>query len=193
MPEDYFQDEIFDRREFTIVPLTKGEYENCTFKNCNFLENDLSDFKFIGCSFIGCHLSLLKLNKTAFQDIKFIESKMLGLRFDFCSDFNLSFSFNTCLLNHSSFYQTKIKKTIFKSSQLHEVDFSECDLTSSVFDRCDLTGSTFDKTILEKADLRTASNYSIDPENNRIKKTKFSLLGIPGLLNKYDIDIENNF
>jgi uncharacterized protein YjbI with pentapeptide repeats len=115
---------------------------------------------------------------------------MLGLRFDTCNEFGLSFSFYGCQLNHCSFYKTKIKKTIFKNSQLREIDFSEADLTSVVFDDCDLTQTVFDHTTLEKADFRTSFNYSIDPEINRIKKAKFSILGVSGLLDKYDIDIE---
>jgi len=51
-------------------------------------------------------------------------------------------------------------------------------------------GATFDKATLEKADFRTAINYSIDPTNNRIKKAKFSLLGVVGLLDKFDISID---
>ena len=43
---------------------------------------------------------------------------------------------------------------------------------------------------LEKADFRTAFNYSIDPENNRMKKAKFSPPEVVGLLNKYDIEID---
>jgi uncharacterized protein YjbI with pentapeptide repeats len=74
---------------------------------------------------------------------------------------------------------------------LKEVDFSECDLTESIFENCDLNSANFDQTILEKADLRTAYNYSIDPEINRIKKAKFSIQSISGLLIKYDIKIEN--
>ncbi len=115
---------------------------------------------------------------------------MLGLRFDTCNEFGLSFSFDNCQLNHSSFYKTKIKKTIFKKSQLQETDFAESDLTSAVFDNCNLMQTIFDSTILEKADFRTSYNYSIDPETNRIKKAKFSILGVSGLLNKYDIVIE---
>jgi fluoroquinolone resistance protein len=84
----------------------------------------------------------------------------------------------------------KIKKTIFKNSQLQETDFAETDLTSAVFDNCNLTQAVFDHTTLEKADFRTSYNYSIDPEINRIKKAKFSILGVSGLLDKYDIDIE---
>jgi uncharacterized protein YjbI with pentapeptide repeats len=61
-----------------------------------------------------------------------------------------------------------------------------------MFDNCDLTGAVFDHTNIEKADFRTSYNYTIDPEINRIKKAKFSILGVSGLLDKYDIDIESN-
>jgi len=66
----------------------------------------------------------------------------------------------------------------------------ETDLTGAVFDNCDLTQAIFDHTILEKADFRTSYNYSFDPEINRIKKAKFSVPEVSGLLDKYDIDIE---
>jgi uncharacterized protein YjbI with pentapeptide repeats len=116
---------------------------------------------------------------------------MLGMQFNDCNLIGLSFGFENCLLNHSSFYKIKIKNTIFKNSQLYEADFTECDLTCSVFDNCELARATFERTIIEKADFRTSFNYSIDPENNRIKKAKFSLTGIAGLLDKYDIEIND--
>jgi uncharacterized protein YjbI with pentapeptide repeats len=115
---------------------------------------------------------------------------MLGLQFNHCSEYGLSFSFENCTLNHSSFYRTKIRKTIFKASQLQETDFTECELANSIFSQCDLTGAIFDDTLLEKVDFRTSYNYSIDPERNKIKKAKFSISEVHGLLNKYDIDID---
>ena len=115
---------------------------------------------------------------------------MLGLQFENCNKFGLSINFDHCILNHSSFYQVKLNKTVFKNSELNEVDFSESDLTGSIFDNCDLTRTTFENTIIEKADFRSSYNYSIDPENNRIKKAKFSITGIAGLLDKYDIEID---
>src|SRR5690606_30892850 len=108
---------------------------------------------------------------------------------DNCLDFGLSFSFDRCQLNHCSFYKTKIKNTVFRNSQLKETDFSGCDLTSAVFDNCDLAKALFDQTILEKADMSTSYNYSIDPESSRIRKARFSISGIAGLLDKYDIII----
>jgi len=78
----------------------------------------------------------------------------------------------------------------FRNSNLLEVDFSECDLTGSVFDKCDFIRAAFENSIIEKADFRTSFNYSINPEKNRIKKAIFSLTGITGLLDKYDIEID---
>ena len=48
----------------------------------------------------------------------------------------------------------------------------------------------FTDTIFEKKDFRTATSYSIDPEKNTIKKARFSLGGVAGLLDKYDIEIQ---
>ena len=115
---------------------------------------------------------------------------MLGLRFDTCNEFGLSFSFDQCQLNHSIFSETTIRRTVFKNSSLQEVDFSEADLTDVVFDHCDLTSAVFDRTTLEKADFRTSFNFSINPERNHLRKAKFSLMGLPGLLNQYGIEID---
>jgi uncharacterized protein YjbI with pentapeptide repeats len=57
-----------------------------------------------------------------------------------------------------------------------------------IFENCDLAGAIFENTILERADFRTARNFSLDPEINQIKKAKFSLADLPGLLLKYDIE-----
>ncbi|MFA6945248.1 MAG: pentapeptide repeat-containing protein [Pedobacter sp.] len=189
---NYSVDKIFDRNNFREEPLELGEYENCVFRQCDFSNTDLSEIKFTTVEFIGCNLSLAKVTKTAFRDIIFKECKILGLHFENCNEFGLAFSFENCQLNHSSFYKTTIKKTNFKNSSLKETDFTECDLTNSVFENCDLTGATFDHTNLEQVDFRTSVNYSIDPVNNRIRKAKFSIMGISGLLDKYDIKIENS-
>lgn len=186
MQKTYTVDRTFDGND----SLNKGEYENCIFNGCDFTGSDLSDYQFLDCVFDGCNFSMATLGNTAFRNVQFKECKMLGLQFDTCNEFGLSFYFDGCQLNHSSFYKTNIKKTVFKNSQLHETEFTETDLTSAVFDNCDLSQATFDQTILDKADFRTAYNYSIDPEINRIKKAKFSLSDVFGLLFKYDIEIE---
>jgi uncharacterized protein YjbI with pentapeptide repeats len=94
-------------------------------------------------------------------------------------------------LDYSQFTSLKIKNTKFINSTLKEVDFSNCDLQSSLFDNCDLNRAVFESSNLEKADFRTANNFTINPENNRMKKAKFSILGANNLLYKYDLTITN--
>jgi fluoroquinolone resistance protein len=190
MADIYLTDETFNKIDYTTDPPARGVYENCTFKGCSFARVDLSRFQFIDCRFDGCDLSLANLNQATLRDVTFRDCKMLGLRFDTCNEFGLSLSFDGCRLDHSSFFKVKIRKTVFKNSQLQETDFAESDLTGSVFDNCDLAKALFDHCLLEKVDFRTAYHYSIDPETNRIKKARFSLPGISGLLDKYAIEIE---
>ncbi|CAN5768147.1 hypothetical protein BH10BAC3_BH10BAC3_24650 [soil metagenome] len=133
---------------------------------------------------------MAKLAGAALRDVKFKDCKMIGLHFESCTPFLFEVQFENCQLNLSSFYPMKIKKMNFLNCGLQEVDFTGVDLTSAIFNNCDLASATFDKSLLEKADLRTAYNYTINPELNKIKKAKFSLPGIAGLLDKYDIEID---
>ncbi len=191
MNNQVYQFELtFNANDKIENPIKVGEYESCRFINCDFSDDNFSDFKFYDCEFLSCNLSMVKISQTAFRDVIFKDCKMLGLHFENCNEFGLAFRFDHCILNYSSFYKLKLKKTIFKNSQIQEVDFTECDLTASIYDNCDLQRSTFVHSILEKADFRSAYNYSIDPDINKIKKAKFSLNGIAGLLEKYNIEIE---
>jgi len=183
------ENQKFEKVNTALSPIEKGEYDSCIFNDCDFSGFNFSGFKFTDCTFTNCNLSLLKTGKTFFQQIKFNNCKMLGIRFDDCSSFGLSFRFEHCTLNHSSFYKTKIKDTSFKNCQLQEVDFTECDASNALFDESDLTGAIFDQSLLEKTDFRTASNFIINPETNKIKKAKFSVNGLRGLLAQYDISV----
>ena len=190
MSTQYIVDKNFVGIDFTKTTIELGEYEGCSFSNCHFLSVDLSHLNFIDCVFTNCDLSLTKLNNTALRDVKFVGCKLLGLHFDDCNKFSFSAFFEGCNLNLSSFYKMNMKNSQFKSCSLHEVDFIEANLTSSIFDVCDLMGASFDRTVLEKADFRTSRNFIIDPEKNKLKKAKFSVATLPGLLEKYNLVIE---
>lgn len=186
MSDKYFHDETFIK----LSSLSIGEYENCVFDNCDFSNSDISGINLVECIFTNCNLSLVKLNKTSLQNIQFKYCKIMGVRFDTCNPFGLSISFHNCQLNHSSFYKLKLKKTIFTNCHLQETDFTEADLSNAVFENCNLMQAIFLQTNLEKVDFRTAYNYSIDSERNTMKKAKFAIAGVIGLLHKYDILID---
>jgi fluoroquinolone resistance protein len=50
MKEAYILDQDFENTDPS--QLRQGEYENCTFSNCNFEYLDLSGFSFTDCEFI---------------------------------------------------------------------------------------------------------------------------------------------
>ncbi|SDM38048.1 pentapeptide repeat-containing protein [Kriegella aquimaris] len=190
MQHPFIADKTF--KDFNNVKqrLTKAEYENCIFERCNFADGDLANQNFMECKFIACNLSNTNLTNTIFKDCLFKESKMVGVKFSDCNSFLMSFTFENCILDFASFYQLKIKNTRFIASKLEGVDFTETDLSGCQFDRCDLKGAIFQHSLLERADFRTAFNYSLDPEINRIKKALFAAPEVVGLLQKYDIVIE---
>lgn len=184
----YFESKVFEG----LTELERGEYERCSFMGCDFSESNIAGIKFIDCTFERCNLSMAKCDGVAFQDVAFKDSKMLGLRFDTLSAFGLSVAFDSCQLNHSSFFRLKLRKTKFKNCQMEGVDFGEADLTEAVFDNCNLIQAIFDNTNLEKTDFRTAQNISMDPERNKLKKARFAQSNIAGLLDKYQIQVDRN-
>jgi fluoroquinolone resistance protein len=179
----------FKNQDFTIEKLMKAEYENCKFIACQFNESHLSGLIFYECIFQDCDLSLCHVRNTSVKDIKFENCKLLGVRFEECNPFLLSLSFEGCNLSLSSFYKLSLKKTLFLNCNLKETDFTECNLNLASFDSSNLLGAIFKNTNLEKTDFRTAQNYAIDPEENLLKKTKFSKTGLEGLLQKYSLDL----
>lgn len=186
----YIDEQAFTNINYSKQSLEVAEYEYCTFTNCNFSSSTLSNIRFLECEFFDCDFSNANINNVSFQNVKFQNCKMLGLQFNSCNEFGFAASFDKCQLDHSIFFKMKLNRTYFKNTQLKGVDFSEADLKKSLLINCNLLDATFQNTNLELVDLRNATNYSIDPEQNRLKGAKFSLSEVIGLLNKYQIKIE---
>lgn len=184
--------EFIEEKTFTQAYLPqKAQFELCIFEHCQWEQQDLSAYKFTECIFINCNLSLCDLQNTQFQDVKFIGCKMLGLSFQKLSNFSMDLSFDNCLLDHSLFTGRNWKKTNFNNCSLKEVDFQESDLTEVSFNQCNLDRALFYHSNLHKADFRTAQNFQIQPENNKMKGAKFSIEGLLGLLAHYQIKVDN--
>lgn len=190
MNHAYFEDQVFEFTSTEPHQLSPGTYEGCRFLNNNFTATDLSELRFIECNFESCILDRVRLSMTAFNQVQFKDCKMMGIDFEHCHKNTFTIGFDNCILNFSNFSNRKMHHTIFKKCNLTETDFSRADLTECIFDECDLLNSKFDRTILVKADLRTAFNFSIDPETNSLKNARFSTTNIAGLLYKYGLLIE---
>jgi uncharacterized protein YjbI with pentapeptide repeats len=59
-----------------------------------------------------------------------------------------------------------------------------------VFDECDLSRAVFEQTNLEGADFRTSYHYAINPNQNRMKRSRFSLPGAAALLDSFGIKVD---
>ncbi|MEI6846805.1 MAG: pentapeptide repeat-containing protein [Chlorobiaceae bacterium] len=190
MNRELTENKVFEKITFTENNFLSGVYEECRFQNCDGKKADFSGITFRSCSFDGCDLSLALFRNSVLQDVKFLNSKLLGVQFSECRNFLLQLDFQNCMLKLALFSKLKLKNTRFKNCDLQEVDFTDADLAESIFEHCDLLLATFFKTNLEKADFRSALNYSINPETNRISKASFSIPAVIGLLDKYNIEIE---
>ena len=190
MHDTYIEDREFKNEDFTQQMLHVANYEYCRFVGCNFSECDLSEFAFLECEFENCNLGMVNLTDSSLREIKFKNCKMVGVDFSVCEKLLFEVDFEGCHLDYASFHKLKLKSRAFAKCSLKEAYFAEADLSKSTLDECDLQGAIFEFTNLEEANLTTSINYTINPENNRIKKARFSISGLPGLLTSYEIVVE---
>jgi fluoroquinolone resistance protein len=190
MNESIIENAVFERINFSETPLEAEAYENCRFLACDFTAADLKGLSFESCLFSGCNLSQAKNADLSLKHADFKSCKLLGWNFQDCKPLLFSVSFDGCILDFSRFIKMKLANTVFKDCSMKEVDFIEADLTGASFPNCDLMRAVFNRTHLERADFRTAFHFSIDPEKNKLKKARFSLHTVTGLLGKYGIVIE---
>lgn len=179
----------FDKLIIDVSSPLAGEYEQCTFSHCNFHKARLDKCRFVDCTFEHCDLSLAVTDGAALNNVQFVNCKLTGVRFDQCSMFSFSPSFNGCILDNATFYGVKLHQAQFDGCRMHEVDFSEADMTKARFKECDMANAVFHRTLLTGADFTDAINYNVDPTNNKLKGARFSQEGLPGLLSVFEIII----
>ncbi len=183
------EDQTYTRITAADPVFSSRQFENCKFSNCDLSNANLSGILFIDCLFEDCNLSLANMSNTGLQNIRFKHSKLSGVDFSKSLDFLMQMHFENCVLDNAVFFCKKNKKGNFKDCSMIETDLTEADLTDCKFDNCNLYRAFFSQTILTNADLSTSYNFIIDPDNNSIKKAKFSVHGLAGLLMKYDIKV----
>lgn len=184
---DYLLDLAYENRTYAKDDLNFKDFERCRFSHCNFSACTFLAVAFIDCTFSDCIFDDAKINYVALRTVAFVRCKIRNVNFSMCDKLIFAISFEGCILDFSKFYTLKIKETPFIDCSLVAVDFMGADLTAAVFDRCDLYRSEFAKAIANKANFKTSWNYTIDPEQTKIKKAVFSLEQLKGLLFKHDI------
>lgn len=166
----------------------RDHYENCEFVNC--VLSDISQLTFINCSFKNCNLSNCIVNNSMIQDVSFLDCKLLGVNFSQAKDFAFTVFCKHCNLDYASFDKKKLNKSVFDHCKMHNVNFTLADLSKSKLINCDLLEAHFSQTNIATVDFTSSHNFSINPENNQIKKAKFLMQDLEKLLYQYDIIVE---
>lgn len=170
-------------------------FEGCHFLQCHFDNSVISQCKFIECTFKACSLDLVKFKGSSFLETDFIDCKMKGINwteihFPYVIVTSPIF-FNRCDISYSTFYELNLPSIAAIECKAHEVDFRGTNLSNADLICTDFQNAHFHQTILKDADLREAINYRLDPNDNIIKKAKFSLPEAINLLSNFDIEIDN--
>lgn len=187
---DYFENEIFSETHLPQnTKLAEVEFQGCTFINCKFSKVIFFDCRFENCKFQNCDLSSILIKHCVFDGVLFKESKLTGIQWA-DSGIPLDVQFRHCSLNYCSFIGVDLRSTEMTHCIVKEADFSETNLSKSNCQYSDFTGARFANTNLQYTDLSYASNYSIHPDGNKLKKTVFSSPDVLSLLDVYDIVIK---
>lgn len=187
---DFFEDEIFSALHLpSNTKVAEIEFHCCTFLNCRFSKVIFFDCRFENCTFQNCDVSSISIQHCIFDGVLFEESKLSGIQWA-DSGIPLNVKFRQCSLNYCSFIGVDLKGTEMTHCTIKEADFSDANLSKSNCRYSDFKGSRFAKTNLQYTDFSYASNYSIHPDGNTLKKTVFSSPDVLSLLDVYDIVIK---
>jgi uncharacterized protein YjbI with pentapeptide repeats len=165
------------------------EFEACVFNGCDFGACTFLAVTFIDCTFNDCNFVGTNINYVALRTVHFNGCNMAGVNFAMCDKLIFDVQFTKCSLDLAKFYTLKIKGTMFNNCSMVAVDLMSADLTGAELQGCDLHKAVFKNTIANKTNFTTATNYSIDPKQNKIKHATFSRDGIKGLLQHHQLNI----
>ena len=107
----FHEDKTFQNLLYSGKDTVKKEFEKCTFNNCDFSNGAFVSCKFIDCVFVNCNLTMTKLNHSQLINIKFKDSKLMGVNFSKTNDFLFDVEFSGCVIDYAIFVKKKMPKT----------------------------------------------------------------------------------
>ena len=187
-------DLYYKESEFKNIILANGElrekeFYKCRFTSCNFFKTKFIQCDFEACTFASCDLSLASVKSSKFLSAYFKDSKTVAVDWREIRKPS-TFKFVNSKIDNSIFYKMDLRSINIINSSAQNVDFAEADLSKAVFANTNLAGSKFSFTNLAYADFSEAFNYNINPKDNKLKQTVFSMPDAVSLLSSFDIIIK---
>ncbi|OIQ16891.1 MAG: hypothetical protein BM557_09065 [Flavobacterium sp. MedPE-SWcel] len=190
MSSKYIIDTEVSNKTFLEDEIMYRDFERCTFTNCDLSQCNYLGTSFIDCDFINCNFTEAKVNYVSLRGVQFTSCNFTEVNFSMCDPLLFRISFDDCILDYAKLYTLKLKGTIFNNCSLIATDFMKTDVTGAVFSNCNMHQAVLIDTIANKADFTSSYNFTIDPEQNKLKKAKFSVEGLKGLLTKHDLIVK---
>jgi uncharacterized protein YjbI with pentapeptide repeats len=184
-----FYDQVFDQITNVIDQWADQSFEQCIFRKLDLTRTEFIGTNFINCRFESCNLTSVILKNTKLYDVSFVNCQLPHVDFSVCNPFGFHVNFQECGLDYTVFLNRKLKKARFTDCSLKEAHFLKCELTGTVFKQCNLELARFEDNDLTGADFSSSYNLELDPDLNKLKKARFSLHNLPGLLAKYNLVI----
>lgn len=166
----------------------KNVFENCRFEKCTFDGAEWARCHFYQCVFQDCRVLNVQPGGSKFQGVSFVRCKVAGFNFG---------RLETALLFDVTIRDCKILSCTFPRLDLTKSKFSSNEMDDCLFDDSDLRGLDFSGTSfgethfrhcnLEKANFTEATNFIINPLENKIKGAIFSVGSALELLNVFGI------
>lgn len=186
---DTLDDCLFQSLDATALNAVDKKFLGCKFKGIRFSGAKIAGSSFEDCEFESCDLSLLGFDGVTLVDSGFVRCKMLGTHWGGVRR-PFRATFRDCNLSDATFFGVNAYGIEFNSCKLSGVDFRSCSLRHAVFENCTLDRALFQETDLTDANLTGAYDISLNPNTNKLCRTKFSVNNVLGLLDLYDIEIQ---
>ena len=193
MAKEYFQGEVFDALDPGGV-LREVEYNDCTFKNCRWDGVRIENCSFLSCTFEHCTwsgvvFSFSQMSDAWFSGCAFRSVAWGGLqgRSALVQPFGKA---ERCEFRYNEFSGMTLTRFDFSSCRFGDCTFDDCKLAGADFRGVPLGRTQFSRCDLEKADFREATDYAIDPTDNRLRGARFSFPDVVALLSGFGLKIE---
>lgn len=186
---DEFEDQRFEGLKLEGHRLDSRHFYDCEFVRCKLSRATFDSCVFENCLFQDCDLTTTRIGESAFRQVKFDRSKLMGVDWSEARQLTFQADFVDCVLSFGVFVGMTLNSVSISGCTVEEADFSEADLRKTAVVRSDFARSQFSAANLRGTDLSSCTNVLVDPRETKLGKTKLSLLDGVACLSLFGLEI----
>jgi len=171
-------------------PWVGHHFEECTFDGLDLTGFDLRNTRFEHCTFRKCTLADVRLTGVRLHGVRFEHCTLPNLRWSTLDTLVLDFTLVDCRAPLGDWGEMDLQGIQFKASDLSGGNFFKTDARKTAWTDCRLRDVVFDRTDLREADFRGATDWIIDPAENRLHGARFDANDLTGLVQSLGIQLD---